>query len=184
MCRGISILGLQGYVRPPTRFVDNGDGTICDNQTGLMWEKKDAADGVEDLSNPHDVDNQYSWTIMADGDVTNPDGKAFTDFLARLNGDVTSDPNMAGVGFAGYMDWRLPNAVELQALLFEPAPCSISPCIIDPAFAPTYENNGFYWSSTSHILSANVWAVRFVDGYMTAIHKGTDEPVHAVRGGR
>ncbi len=43
----------------PTRFVDNGDGTICDHQTGLMWEKKDAADGVVDLNNPHDVDNLY-----------------------------------------------------------------------------------------------------------------------------
>lgn len=25
---------------PQPRFVDNGDGTITDNQTGLMWEKK------------------------------------------------------------------------------------------------------------------------------------------------
>ena len=24
----------------PPRFVDNGDGTITDNRTGLMWEKK------------------------------------------------------------------------------------------------------------------------------------------------
>ncbi len=24
------------------RFVDNGDGTICDTETGLMWEMKDA----------------------------------------------------------------------------------------------------------------------------------------------
>ena len=28
------------FVQPQPRFVDNGDGTITDNQTGLMWEKK------------------------------------------------------------------------------------------------------------------------------------------------
>jgi hypothetical protein len=29
------------------RFVDNGDGTITDNLTGLMWERKLAADGSD-----------------------------------------------------------------------------------------------------------------------------------------
>src|SRR6059036_1572800 len=38
------------------RFVDNGDGTVTDNQTGLQWEKKDGADGVENYADPHDVD--------------------------------------------------------------------------------------------------------------------------------
>ena len=37
------------------RFVDNGDGTVTDNQTGLMWEKKDSSGGV------HDWDNTYTW---------------------------------------------------------------------------------------------------------------------------
>ena len=30
----------------PTRFVDNGDGTVCDHQTGLMWEMKNASDAL------------------------------------------------------------------------------------------------------------------------------------------
>ena len=29
-----------------TRFVDQGDGTVIDNFTGLIWEKKTNADGV------------------------------------------------------------------------------------------------------------------------------------------
>ncbi|HYD49712.1 MAG TPA: hypothetical protein VEB21_15255 [Terriglobales bacterium] len=42
---------------PPTscRYIDNGDGTVSDLNTGLVWEKKD------DLSGIHDKDNGYSW---------------------------------------------------------------------------------------------------------------------------
>ncbi len=40
---------------PAPRFVDNGDGTITDNQTGLMWEKKDQAGGL------HDSRTGYTW---------------------------------------------------------------------------------------------------------------------------
>jgi len=29
----------KGYPKTPPRFVDNGDGTITDNATGLMWAK-------------------------------------------------------------------------------------------------------------------------------------------------
>jgi hypothetical protein len=29
-----------GAVRAQPRFIDNGDGTISDTKTGLMWEKK------------------------------------------------------------------------------------------------------------------------------------------------
>jgi hypothetical protein len=36
-------------------FTDNGDGTITDTQTGLMWEKKDQAGGL------HDVSGSYCW---------------------------------------------------------------------------------------------------------------------------
>src|SRR5262249_769349 len=36
-------------------FVDNGDGTITDTRTGLMWEKKDQSGGL------HDVNAHYVW---------------------------------------------------------------------------------------------------------------------------
>src|SRR5215475_10798875 len=32
---------LNGCQSDGTRFLDNGDGTITDHKTGLMWEKKD-----------------------------------------------------------------------------------------------------------------------------------------------
>ena len=182
------VIDLQGYYYPatigvcpsntPTRFIDNGDGTICDSQTGLMWEKKEADDGIGDSDNPHDVDNEYSWTRNVDPGSA-PTGTMFTDLLQQLNSS-TNDPNT--VGFAGYTDWRIPTIIELQTLLLQPAPCFFSPCI-DPIFAPTAED--FYWSSTaitSNLVSA--FGVSFDSGEVFIADKISAFPVRAVRGGR
>ncbi len=42
----------------PKRFVNNGDGTITDRQTDLMWQKQDDAGGLtdKDLVRPWDLD--------------------------------------------------------------------------------------------------------------------------------
>src|SRR5437870_3775042 len=71
------------------RFVDNGDGTVTDNQTGLQWEKKVAGSGCL-----HCVDDVYTWCVDADHSLvcdngSLPDGTAFTSFLATLNGGAT-----------------------------------------------------------------------------------------------
>jgi len=35
------------------------NGTVTDNMTGLMWEKKDNSSGI------HDMDNIYTWSLQA-----------------------------------------------------------------------------------------------------------------------
>jgi hypothetical protein len=40
-------------------YTDNGDGTITDNVTGLMWEKKSDDGGI------HDKDNMYTWGMTS-----------------------------------------------------------------------------------------------------------------------
>ena len=157
----------------PTRFVDNGDGTICDHETGLMWEKKNASDNKEDLFNPHDVDNNY--TFSANTAAPKP-GTAFTHFLARLNGELASAAPSEQLG--GYRDWRLPTSVELQTIL----DCRFgSPCI-DPIFGPTTAFT--YWSSTA---DANEpifkWRVSFDNGRVMFGNPFGGLPVRAVRGG-
>lgn len=156
----------------PTRFVDNGDGTVCDHQTGLMWEQKDGGDGTVDPNNPRDVDNNYTWSISGGP----PDGTAYTDFLARLNGTIANTNPSEQLG--GHRDWRLPTSAELQTIL----DCSFSPCI-DPTFGPTAAT--FYWSSTSLASNPlNAWVAFFFDGGVLNGNKSIDTRVRAVRGGR
>src|SRR5947208_7068323 len=49
-------------------YLDNGDGTVTDNPTGLMWEKKSAS-GTGDI---HDVSNTYTWSAASP--YQKPDG--------------------------------------------------------------------------------------------------------------
>lgn len=51
-------------------YLDNGDGTVSDLNTGLQWEKKDNLGGGANLADPHDADNYYTWSASgtaADG---------------------------------------------------------------------------------------------------------------------
>jgi hypothetical protein len=167
-------------------FTDNGDGTITDNRTGLMWEKK------SDDGTIHDKDNTYKWcqdTSPADffcdtaGDPM--DGTIVTTFLAALNG---------GGGFAGHTDWRVPNRNELQSILnlenenpavgsaFNTgcvAACTVTTCSCTGSMAI------IYWSSTTQRdIPRNAWLVAFDVGYVSAASKTTDGiGVRAVRGG-
>jgi len=153
--------------------VDNGDGTITDTKTGLMWEKK------SDDGTIHDKDNTYTWSTGAPWNNT---GTAFTAFLATLN---------AGGGFAGYTDWRLPNRKELESLTnlqtFSPATFPA----FDTACAPactvlmcSCTVSSGYWSSSSCADGPQgAWVVDFGDGYVGAGDKTGNDYVRAVRAG-
>lgn len=183
--------GTNNGVFPPQteRFTDNGDETITDNQTGLMWEKKLAADGtdggnctdsIQAYRDVRCVNNLYSWTDLADGDDTNADGMAFTELLSTLNQKATDDPESSC--FANHCDWRVPRLVELRSIVFEQYPCSTSPCI-DGIFGPTAAN--FYWSSSTFAaVPTGAWGVLFSDGFIDAGNKLNSFHVRAVRGRR
>ena len=162
------------------RFVDNGDGTITDNQTGLMWEKKSDDDSI------HDVDNVYTWSKNSRS--TDFDGTAY-DFLATLN---------SGSGFAGYTDWRLPEVKkdggteELDSLvdLSRGGPPYIldefnSSCTLGcPVTTCSCTAADFYWSSTTYAfppVPEDVWVVNFGNGYSIPEGKDGDGYVRAVR---
>jgi hypothetical protein len=187
--------GLPGYFTDrgqQDRLVDNGDGTVTDRQTGLQWEQKttDVGSGAN-LSDPHDVDNRYSWSITA-----GPDGTVFTFFLAGLNHGATGVGNCAGDGstqvggFAGHCDWRLPTIVELRTILDTTVSgCGSGTACINPIFGPTAAtgNSDVYWSATTSAADNNfVATVNFSDGSVPSVTKfstlGTF--ARAVRGGK
>jgi hypothetical protein len=149
------------------RFIDNGDGTITDLQTGLMWEKKVA--GATCLNC---VDDRYSWDA------------AMIDWLDRLNGRLINSPNEGGV--AGHSDWRLPTLAELQTIVeLNASGCAEgSPCI-DPIFGPSTSSlSSLYWSaSTPADFPEDAWFVDFSDGDVNADRKNGTYHVRAVRGG-
>ncbi|GAB6042186.1 Lcl C-terminal domain-containing protein [Endothiovibrio diazotrophicus] len=124
------------YVRGNTSyginlFSDNGDGTISDQATGLMWLQSDSGSfGVGDA---------------ADGAVNWEQALAWCE----------------GLEYAGYSDWRLPNAKELESLIdYSRSPDATNSAAIDSLFSTTLLADGinasgvanypYFWSGTTH----------------------------------
>lgn len=111
---------VRGNSYGTNNFIDNGDGTITDQSTGLMWQKDSSGEGLlwEDAL-------EYSENLE----------------------------------LAGYTDWRLPNAKELQSIVdYSRCPDITDSAAIDPIFeVSSITNEGgekdypFFWTSTTHI---------------------------------
>lgn len=164
------VLALDG-----PRFIDQGNGTVLDTRTKLVWQKKVGDfDAVQNLGNPHDPDNLYRWS--ASGSL--PDGNVFTIFLAALNNCISDEFGNVTGGFTGRCDWRLPTVAELQG---------IRDCSFDRCLHPAFGTNGFglYWTSAS-VFDApfNAWVVGFTPpvGSTQSASKGFFAAARAVRG--
>src|SRR5262249_45810424 len=119
---------------PADHFVDNGDGTITDTQTGLLWEKKDQGGGL------HDANARFPWAGICtddngvpctgvDCEYCQPDAAAASTCSAATGGAMGCAPcggtatckpinglttvwqwlnQLNAAGFAGHGDWRIP----------------------------------------------------------------------------
>ncbi|NEX16856.1 MAG: hypothetical protein C1943_09565 [Halochromatium sp.] len=110
-------------------FVDNGDGTITDPNTGLMWER--CVYGRTGIDCFNGSASEMTWQ------------EALT--------------NAQNASRAGYNDWRLPNVKELQSLVdygaLGPA------AAIDERFFPETPSGYFWSSSPSALEVDSPWSV-------------------------
>ncbi len=140
------------YLGNRPSYADNGDGTVTDNVTGLMWVKTPDlnADGVIN------VDDKLTWTeIQA--------------YVGTLNAEA----------FAGHTDWRLPTIKELYSLIdfrgTDPSngnEDNLIPFIDDATFGFDYGDTAAgertidsqYASGTLYVSGDLLFGVNFADG--------------------
>ncbi|MFC1991686.1 DUF1566 domain-containing protein [Chloroflexota bacterium] len=114
-------------------FTDNRDGTITDVATGLQWMQMDSGD----------------FNVGDDGN-------------GKLNWEQALEW-AENLEYAGYSDWRLPDAKELQGIVdYNRSPDTTNSAAIDSIFTTTSINDEggntnypFYWTSTTHLDGRN-----------------------------
>jgi len=146
----------DGYYHsgPKLSFRDNGDGTVTDLNTDLMWVSSGYADtNVEPpvLYQSEGPWRRYFWN------------QALL-YCERLN-------------LGGYSDWRLPNYKELISIVDL---SRMEPCVNQEYFLGTRAD--FYWTSTSFsYLTSQAWYIYFNLGYVNHINKNNYFYVRPVR---
>ena len=154
-----------GVAWPTPRFTDNGNGTVTDNLTGLIW-----------LKNANCFEKK-TWV------------DALTSCNTLANGSCgLSDSSTAG-------QWRLPNILELESLrdIAYDSPAlsndagtgkwvtGTSSAFTDVKYST---NDNIYWSSTSYATDGYAWYMKMDSGTATNMSKGTSNYVWPVRDGQ
>lgn len=152
---------LIGGEWPFPRFINNNNGTVSDNLTGLIWLKNASCLG------------KLTWANA----LTSANGLASPNAACSL-----SDGSVAGA-------WRLPNRSELSSLTVFSAATN-STWLNDPTKSPfTSVQSSNYWTSSTFVNTASLaWGVDFGNSsspvlYGSSKAASTTNYVWAVRGG-
>lgn len=135
-------------------FTDNGDGTVTDTATGLIWDK-------------------CSWG------QSGADCGAGTATTHNWQGALGVAVTANGASYKGHNDWRLPNKNELESLVKIDAN---NPAIDAMAF-PNYESY-YWSSTNYVVDPTFAWGVRFDGGFFEAGSKANGHYVRLVRSGQ
>lgn len=165
----------RGVAWPSPRFTDNGNGTVTDNLTGLMWLKD--ANCIATQYPSFDTDG-----TAGDGAVT---WQNSLNFVAGINNGTYSNCG------AGYTDWRLPNIRELERLI-NYGQSNTATWLSTQGFSNVQAGswNGYWSSSTDASDPANAWIIYSMEVGMVSSYDKTNAlysyyvwPVRAGAGG-
>lgn len=150
----------NGVAWPVPRFTNNGNGTVTDHLTGLVWLT--IGNCIQFYAGDPATVNQRSW---------DPAVESVNRLASGFCG--LTDGSRAG-------DWRLPNRKELDSLIdlgqHDPAL---------PSGCPLGMESKYYWSSTTCAFNgATAWWVHFDNGTSSCNWNGSAGRVRAVRGGQ
>ena len=140
-------------------YKDNGNGTVTDNITGLMWKK--CSEGQTNDAACSGTAATFPWSGLP-----NP----------------TAIEQCENLIFAGFSDWRLPNIKELMSIADYGAAAAPR---INAVFPNTQALSAdYYWSSTYSVpQTGNIWCVGFNTGYVFNGWFSNSGFVRCVRGG-
>jgi hypothetical protein len=156
------------------RYLDNGDGTVTDMQTGLRWMRCSLGQVWQNETCIGEAE-KYTWQGAL---------------------DATEKLNCQG-GYAGYRDWRVPTKKELQTLIYSSSGqpktwndtgdlCQgnyESPTIYQPDFPNTPDR--LFWSSSVYTYNPHIaWYVDFYNGYVGVYPKTNSYYARLVRSGQ
>jgi hypothetical protein len=149
----------RGVAWPNPRFTNNGDGTVTDNLTGLIWLQDANCFGLKNWDNT----------------------------LSACNGLANGQCGLTDGSNAG--DWKLPNRKELFSLIHDDYTTPAVPDtegIGQWSEGDPFINvlSSFYWSSTSHGFASYAWSLSMLDGFMDALDKSNNSYIWPVRGGQ
>lgn len=158
------------YIINPMSFTNNGDGTVTDNNTGLIWQRCSVGQTQIIQNNILTCGGTaalYNW-YQATGEYS----EYYNNSSNRIN--VCGSLNLGGGG------WRLPTKKELITIV----DYGLSYPAIQSDFFP-YTSRSYYWSSTTYVNSSNyAWSVDFQRGEVTRLKRELYFYVRCVRDGQ
>ena len=155
-----------GVAWPNPRFVDNGDGTITDMLTGLMWLKQANCTAV----------------IGVGSSLGEIDWQGALDFVAGINSGAHDISSCSGYT-QSYTDWHLPNVSELRSLIqAEPTGTSVDILVGwgFEYFLPITNANLFWSSTTSTRSPAGAFNVHLAGPRVGSSGKTNTYQLHAL----
>jgi hypothetical protein len=134
------------------RYLSNGDGTITDTKTGLMW------------------------VMTRSADIYWPD--AMSEHVSSCDGWSPDAVHLFPV-CGSYSDWRVPTLPELRAIIDRSVPgCMSGGTCLDPAFGASTDH--YTWSSTTNSQQPDhVWVLDIAYDDVVSYEKAPNSIRHA-----